>query len=142
MRYFYLSNVHSSRRFKTIITNRLRLFSQEVEKFIFLNALFSDASHDLKSLLRTQQPMIDYSSIMKIENRIQNLDQNERTENYCGVGFGFGLVDDDSATDNDSSPTAAATASSAIQGFDFQHYRFGQNFNLTKASQFYGQQHP
>jgi hypothetical protein len=53
----YLSNVHSSRRFKTIVTNRLRLFSEEVKKFIFLNALFSDASHDLKSLFRTQQPM-------------------------------------------------------------------------------------
>jgi hypothetical protein len=51
--------VHSSRRFETIIANRFRLFSEKIKEFIFLNALFSDASHDLESLLSTQQPAIN-----------------------------------------------------------------------------------
>jgi hypothetical protein len=47
-----LSNVHSPRRFKTIIANRIRLVGKDVKELVLLSALFPNTLHSLKPLQR------------------------------------------------------------------------------------------
>ena len=46
--------MHLSEGFEAILSNGFGFFGEEVKEFVFLNALFSDAPHNLKLLIRGQ----------------------------------------------------------------------------------------
>ena len=46
--------MHSPGGFEAIVANGFGLFGEKVKEFVFLNALFSDAPHNLKLLIGGQ----------------------------------------------------------------------------------------
>jgi len=66
--------VHASGGFEAIVANGFGLFGEEVKEFVFLNAFFSDAPHNLKLLFGSQSA----TKIKKKKSEIRTLRQKWR----------------------------------------------------------------
>ena len=62
--------MHSSGGFEAIVANWFGFFGEEVKEFVFLNAFFSDASHNLKFLFRSQTGGKFNDEIETLENGV------------------------------------------------------------------------